>query len=166
MERARRYAFYAQKPASAEKEREKGVDEEKERGPRRIRRRSGGGSLCRLSARTINYLLIPSKKPVQVRPSRHTDAITAGQMRTYTPTHPRPRGRCFIDTYDGTLSGWSCFKPQRDLTEKRHTFPCLYIYGCCSRVSLVCEQFGRQLRDHHLFSLSFFLSLLLLLFFF
>ena len=31
----------------------------------------------------------------------------------------------FIDTYDGTLSGWSCFKPQRELTEKRHTLQCL-----------------------------------------
>jgi len=71
------------------------------------------------SARTINYLLIPSKKPVQVRPSGHTDAEPRPARCTRTHPHGRPRGRCFIDTYDGTLSGRSCFKPQRDLTEKR-----------------------------------------------
>lgn len=56
--------------------------------------RSGGaaqrGAAVRYagSARTINYLLIPSKKPVQVRPSGHTDATTAGQMHTHAPTRP------------------------------------------------------------------------------
>lgn len=50
----------------------------------------GGAAAVRYagSARTINYLLIPSKKPVQVRPSGHTDATTAGQMHTHAPTRP------------------------------------------------------------------------------
>lgn len=108
--RARRYAFYAQKPASA------------------WEGRTGGAAVRYAgSARTINYLLIPSKKPVQVRPSRHTDA-TAPARCTRTHPHGRPRGRCFIDIYDGTLSGRSCFKPQRDLTEKRHTHTLRCIY--------------------------------------
>lgn len=115
--RARRYAFYAQKPASAWKG-----------GP------WTGGAAVRYagSARTINYLLIPSKKPVQVRPSGHTDA-TAPARCTRTHPHGRPRGRCFIDTYDGTLSGRSCFKPQRDLTEKRHTHSAVSTAPRCPR---------------------------------
>lgn len=126
--RARRYAFYAQKPASAWKG-----------GP------WTGGAAVRYagSARTINYLLIPSKKPVQVRPSGHTDA-TAPTRCTRTHPHGRPRGRCFIDTYDGTLSGRSCFKPQRDLTEKRHTYTHIHIHsGLYLRFCVLPETFVR-----------------------
>ena len=72
-------------------------------------------------ARTINYLLIPSKKPVQVQSSGHTDVPRRANAHARTHTRSPGSSSCFIDTYDGTLSGRSCFKPQRDLTEKRHT---------------------------------------------
>jgi len=97
------------------------------------------------SARTINYLLIPSKKPVQVRPSGHTDAEPRPARCTRTHPHGRPRGRCFIDTYDGTLSGRSCFKPQRDLTEKRaRARACTHAQSAPSAAPTVPREFRRS----------------------
>lgn len=58
-------------------------------------RERGRGAARRLRyagfARTINYLLIPSKKPVQVRPSGHTETRAATPARcTRTHTHTGP----------------------------------------------------------------------------
>lgn len=108
--RARRYAFYAQKPASVEEERRTG------RGPVEERRwfvmSASRGQLI------ISWFLLRNQSKYA-----RADTSTRPRLARCTRMHPhgRPRGRCFIDTYDGTLSGRSCFKPQRDLTEKRHT---------------------------------------------
>ena len=105
--RARRYAFYAQKPASVEEGRRTGGGPAEER--RRFVMPAPRGQLI------ISWFLLRNQ-------SKYEQAHRPRPVRcTRTHPHSRPRGRCFIDTYDGTLSGRSCFKPQRDLTEKRHT---------------------------------------------